>query len=198
MGCKNEVIKNILDIEWDMFQTIPVESKAACQESSKESFLWVRESMFITWSADTLNSYYDDLVKTKDAGENVMTDKYALIDNLILPLSYNPFIDEIVKIEEKWQEELAGKYPAVFAAGRTLDPSGSQGAGSVPFDVYRGSELQTYSDLTLDYLFRDISNALREGKNLSEQTYTQIYKAMGFSSLAEAEERLKGKLQKET
>ena len=113
------------------------------------------------------------------------------MENLILPLSYNPLISQIVKAEEKWQAEVAEKYPHLVVLGQTSGYCGAPGTEAcVTFDVYRQSELQTYSDTTLQHLYEHMTEAIREGKNLSEELYTNLYRDMGYLSLEEAEAAL--------
>ena len=192
MSSKNDLIQSIVDMEEEMFQTVPVAERTACQESSSDSFRLLRESMFVTWSEKTLRSYHDDLKRAVDSGENLMTQKYALMDNLILPLSYNPLIEDIVKIEEEWMAKLSERYPSLTGLGRTSEYCVGDGSESgVTYDVYRRSELQTYSDATLDDLYDDISRARRGDRNLSEETYASIYSGLGYSSLEEAENTMR-------
>ena len=192
MNTNNELIGSIVDMEEEMFQAVPVAARTACQESSRDSFRLLRECMFVTWSEKTLRSYHNDLKRAVDSGENVMTQKYALMDNLILPLSYNPLIEDIVKIEEAWIAELSERYPSLVGMGRTSEHCVGDGSESgVTYDVYRRSELQTCSDATLDYLYEDISRARREARNLSEETYASIYSGLGYSSLEEAENTMR-------
>jgi len=52
-------------------------------------------------------------------------------------------------------------------------------------------ETPTYSDKTLKLYFDDISKAEKEGRNLAEERYTLLFQQMGFSSIAEIEEKAK-------
>jgi len=52
-------------------------------------------------------------------------------------------------------------------------------------------ETPTYSDKTLKLYFDDVSKAEKEGRNLAEERYTLLFQQMGFSSIAEIEEKAK-------
>ena len=112
-----------------------------------------------------------------EEGTNLMEMKYARIDDLVPPLSTSPFIDKIVDIEGGWMKDLAGKYPLAF-----------KGRAEYSAGIYLRSELETYSDRTLELYFGDVSRAAAEGRNLTEERYTFIFKQIGFDSI-EAMER---------
>lgn len=191
MSLKAELIRKILDTEWGMFQSVPAVERTRCQEH-REPFDLVRGSMFRTWSQDTLKSYHRDLVEAEKRGDNFMTLKYARMDDLIPPLKENPRIHEIVDIELKWQTELSTKYPHLIILGQTSGYCGTEDtACHVTAEVYRQCELETLSDVTLELLYQDMARALDGGRNLAEESYTYMIEAMGYGSLAGAEENAK-------
>ncbi len=56
------------------------------------------------------------------------------------------------------------------------------------FDNYMRSELETYSDNTLQFYYRDIITAKADEVNFVEQRYKNLYLGLGFKSLDEVEE----------
>lgn len=130
-------------------------------------------------STETLESYLGDLNKAKVVSRNLLTEKYARMDNKIPPLKTNPTIDNVVKIEERWMKELSEKYPHTFKVGTS-------------FKAYLSSELETYSDKTLTLYFKDVSKAEKEGRNLAEERYTMLFKQTGYGSIAEVERNVSG------
>lgn len=152
---KADLIERILKIELAMFLSVPAVQPAPCRESP-EAFKLVRGSVFETWSERTLKRYLEDLTGAIKAGRNVMTEKYARMDNLIPCLNLNPKIDEIVRIETEWQKEVQRKYP------RVLSGKPATGICKAEFEVYLRSELETYSDKTLDFYFADVIMAKGE------------------------------------
>lgn len=176
MEGKSGLISQILEKEFYMFQRVPTVSPTACQES-EGGFRLVRGSAFETWSEATLESYHEDLLSAMRENRNLLTEKYARMDNLIPCLNSNPIIDDIVRIESEWQAEVRRKYPHILRGGELCQ------AGS--FENYLHSELETYSDQTLELYFQDISQALKEGKNLAQERYLKMAQKLGYSSLEE-------------
>ena len=177
---RSDCINKIIDIELDMFQKVPTASPTQCQQSPG-GFKLVRRSSFNLWSDKTLKLYYEDLKKALEKGKNLLTEKYARMDDLIPPLSENPLIDKIVKIEVVWRVELMAKYPNIFGFG---GPDGGCGVG---FEKYLRSELETFSDDTIHSYHIDITEAVDEGRNLSEEKAENMFKGMGYASLEKAD-----------
>jgi len=98
MSLVNEdIIEKILARELKMFLSVPSARKSSCQDYP-ESFKLHRKAQFSCWSRDTLESYLSDLEKAEEKGINLMTHKYARMDNLIPQLNSNPLIDKIVGV----------------------------------------------------------------------------------------------------
>jgi len=55
------------------------------------------------------------------------------------------------------------------------------------------SELETYSDATLTLLHRDVLNYAKGGVNGSEKIYAYLVKALGYNSIATADQAQKQK-----
>jgi hypothetical protein len=126
-------------------------------------------------STETLESYLGDLQRANAEGRNLLTEKYARMDNRIPPLKSNRSIDDIVKLEARWMKELSQKYPRSFKGG------------SAGFTVYLSSELETYSDETLKLYVSDVSGAEKEGRNLAEERYTWLSRQLGYDSIDDME-----------
>lgn len=182
MDKKAELIDKILKAEFDMFQRVPTASPTACQES-EGGFRLMRGSGFETWSEATLESYLDDLIQAKREGRNLLTEKYARMDDLIPCTNFNPVIDDIVKIESQLQEEVRERYPHLLRGGNMCQAGG--------FEIYLRGEMETYSDQTLDLYYQDLMQALREGRNVAEERYLRMSLKLGYSSLEEHENAMK-------
>jgi len=187
---KKEIIDQILDMEMDMFLSVKVENKASCQENPK-AFRHMREAQFSVWSLETLSSYRSDLQKAQEQGINLMTLKYARMDNLIPPLNHNPAIDQILSARVIWQKELAEKYPHLIHQGSSSNEEDISGSPS--FKIYLKCELETYSDQTLKSLLEDIRDFQSRGENMTEKVYEHMVKSLGYQSLGEADEAAKRK-----
>ena len=186
MSEKDHLIENILEMELNMFLDVPSRYPTSCQENPNV-FRLHRGAQFSVWSKETLQSYLDDLLKAKEQGNNLMTLKYARMENLIPPLNVNPIIDMIVQMELESQREMLSRYPNILGQGRPLE---DDSPGVTSFKTYLRGELETYSDRTLELLYRDIQQIKDRGQNLAQQLYTNLVRKLGYHSLDEAEETL--------
>jgi hypothetical protein len=174
-----ELLRDIVAIELRMFLTVQTAAPTTCQEQP-ETFKLMRRAGFHVLSPETLESYLQDLQEALEEDSNLITLKYARIDELIPCLNNNPAIGKIVDIEERWFKELEQKYPltfrnrAEFAAG-----------------TYLRSELETYSDHTLELYLKDVTKALHEGRNLTAERYTYLFKQLGYNSIDDMEHERK-------
>lgn len=173
----DEILKQIIALELDMFERVRTAQPTLCQERP-EAFKSMRTMTHSVLSTQTLQSYLNDLQTANCGGVNLLTLKYARMGGQIPPLSDNPVIGDIVRIEERWMLELAERYPHTVKGG----PG---------FSNYLSSELETYSDGTLTLYYADVSKAVDEGRNLAEERYNWLFERIGYGSIDEAEERAK-------
>ncbi len=171
---RKELLNDIIGTELEMFQRVRTAEPSVCQEQP-ETFKVMREMSHSVLSTETLESYLEDLQEAKVEGRNLLTEKYARMDNLIPPLKVDSaikdIIENIVKTESHWMEEFSAKYPRHFK-GQIAS-----------FEVYLRGELETYSDKTLGLYFADISRAEKEGINLAEERYNELAKNLGYGSI---------------
>lgn len=156
MSTKDELITKIMGIEWDMFSSVRNRGgRALCQEDP-DSFKIIRTSHFMTWSEATLESYLKDVEEAKAAGRNLMTEKYARMENLIPALhpENGQLIERIVMKECGWVEELLEKYPDIKLARPIY--SWQDTPYAVSSETYSRGELDTYSKKTLDLYYQDM------------------------------------------
>jgi hypothetical protein len=172
---REELLRSIIQIELDMFERVRAAEPSLCQQRP-ETFKAMREMTHSVLSSATLGSYFEDLNKAEAEGRNLLTEKYARMDNRIAPLKSNPVINDIVKIEVRWMRDLSRKYPHTFK-------------NTPRFKIYISSELETYSDKTLELYFEDVSKAEKKKRNLSEERYTMLFQQIGYSSIAEVEKK---------
>lgn len=187
---KEKLIEEILNYEFEMFQTVSTDQRASCQDDF-ESFCVMRGSQFSAWSMETLASYCYDLEEAKSQGKNLMTLKYARMDNLIPPLTQNELIGKIADIQLSWQREMIARYPGFMSRGRPLDES--REARETSFLTYLKGELETYGDMTLHNLYKDMLEVQSKGGNMNIAVYENMVRKLGYSSLDEAETEIKNK-----
>src|SRR5512136_486473 len=108
-----ELLRDVVAIELRMFLTVQTAGPTTCQEQP-ETFKLMRRAGFHVLSTETLESYLQDLGEALEDDRNLVTLKYARIDELIPCLNDSLIIGKIVEIEERWFKELEKKYPLTF------------------------------------------------------------------------------------
>jgi hypothetical protein len=201
---KEELINRIVEAEWKMFQDVPnIGGKASCQEDYR-TFKINRYGQDSTWSEDVLESYLDDLNEAEKKKRNLLTEKYARMMKSTSPEEYAKIADllpalsretlslveEIIKIILDWEEEIKAKYPDIAKRGRPTYSS-SDGLRVTSIETYLRGELPTYSFKTLKLYFENLKKQRSEKINASEIALEYMMRQYGFSSLKEANEKLK-------
>ena len=120
MDTAAQVIDEILDMELEMFLTVPGDGHSACQEHP-EHFRFHRRMQFSVWSTGTLSCYRKDLRRALRNGENLMTVKYARMQGLIPSRNTNPLIDAILRIQ------LAGGHDASLSSNHATCATACRG-----------------------------------------------------------------------
>jgi len=188
MGTKADIIEAIVDLELEMFLSVPSDGESPCRQYP-DGFKFHRRLQFSVWSEGTLASYRKDLIRARNNGENLMTIKYARMQGLLPPRNANPLIDAIVGMKMKWQADMICRYPAIMDAARPLaEASGDEAITS--FETYARGELETYSDTTLSSLYEDMRTMQAKGINASEKIYRLQAQLSGFDSLETAEAKM--------
>jgi len=171
-----ELIGKIVEIELEMFRTVNSSVHSPCQDQL-QTFKMMRWMHHSVMPEAFLNSYLKDLQAAEHAGRNFMVEKYARMENRIPPLKESEDIKYIVDVEMNWMREVASKYPTTF---------GGSGQG---FSDYLSCELETLSDATLEK-FRDVvGKAKKDRRNLVEERYDNLFKRIGYKSLADRERK---------
>ena len=203
---KEDLLNEIIAIELRMFQNVPnVGGKALCQEDPA-AFKIMRFSQGMSWSEAALKSYLEDLKEAEKEERNLLTEKYARMMKSTSPLEYAqiehllpplnpevfPLIDNIVEIVLHWQEELTEKFPYVLGRGRALRSSQDTPLAT-SFETYLRGELLTYSKRTLEHYLQNLINQKSKNINGSEITLEYTVKQYGYSSLEEANEKIRNR-----
>ena len=182
-----DLIEQILAIEWDMFSRVRSATPAPCQ-SAPDSFKTIRGSNYEMWSKEMLESYLDDLKIAQKKGRNLVTSKYARMDNLIPSLNTNPLINKIVEIETEWQKEILEKFPVTYDR---LCRGTSQAQDGSNFSVYLRCEIETYSNKTIELYYQHVKIACDNEENNAISALQRLVKKGGFNDLDHAEAFLK-------
>lgn len=169
-----EIIEHIVEIELGMFQSVNSTVHSPCQDHLK-TFQVMRKMHYSVLPKEILESYLSDVQLAKDAGRNLMTEKYARMEDRIPPLNSSELIPQIVALEAQWMAQLRSRYPRMF-----------QGSGEM-FEIYARCELETLSARTLRYLFDFMRLAHQDGRNLVKERYEKLVRSFGYASLEEKE-----------
>lgn len=197
---KSELIKKILEIEWQYFTKLNnIGGRADCQDN-KDDFIIMRKSQWETFNEETLNSYLDDL----NSMVNPLFIKYAEMMKYNMPEEYEKIKDKLpiitdmkIKIVEKimaiymkWEEEFFEKFPNYANMGRPLSSS-SDDEMEISIETYLKGELLSYSERTLEFYLKYIEEMKKKNINLAIKNMDNIAKYQGFSNSLEVEEYLK-------
>jgi hypothetical protein len=136
-------LQDIIDLETAMFRSLNIGEPMP--EDRIKPFRMMRWMTYSVLADDTLKSWLADLRAARQTGRNVLTEKYARIDNLIPPIKNNPWIGEIVAAEVQWMEELHRRYPHMIRR---------QADDAALFEKYAACELETWSDASLELYHR--------------------------------------------
>jgi len=206
MTDKEELLNEIVRIEWDMFQNVPnIGGRALCQDDLK-TFNIMRYSQGMSWSETTLESYLNDLKEAETKGRNLLSERYARMMGSTSPLEYAQIeyllppldpevptlIDRIVEIVLPWEEEISENFPYVRGRGRPIYGSEDR-LGVASFETYLRGELATYSKKTLELYYQNVLELKLKNINGDEIVLEYMVKQYDYNSLEEANEKLKAR-----
>lgn len=199
---KNTLIENIIFLEWKQFQATQNEGgRASCQDDF-ETFNIMRQSQYLAWYDDVLESYYQDILEAEKKPWNLVTEKYARMMESTAPDEYKQLEDKLPKLSQErinkqekiiskrvqWEEEFAKKYPALHDTARPIHTS-EDTTWETSFETYERGELSTYSDKTVDLYLKMVQDMDDKGVNLSEITVSYMVKFYGYDSLEQANKK---------
>ena len=164
---KEKLLERIANLEYKMFERLKMKNEECRKEST---FKLMRKARFYPLSEETLRSYIQDLETASMHSQNLLALKYKCID---LGFMSDEVVDEIVKIEVEWMEELKKKYPNIVK-DEVED-----------FERYLKCELLTFSNYTLEKYYQDILDMKKRGINMAELSYLYLFKHIGYDSLEE-------------
>jgi hypothetical protein len=210
MAIDEQVMREILDREWEMFHTVQsMDGPAACQQDRK-TFEVMRSSQLQAWNQEIAESYLEDLRLAQARGRNLMTEKYARMMEYTSPCEFRriapnlpaldkgavPLIERLSQMSVRWMEELAAKYPHVGAQGRPIR-AWDDSRDTTSFETYNRGELATYSVKTLQLLEDHYLMMAAAGENPAEVILRHTVARLGYASLERAEAAQKARAEKD-
>jgi hypothetical protein len=199
-----ELVQKIIEVEWNQFQLVKNEGgRAACQDDWN-TFQLMRESQFINWPLEILESYAKDLMAAMDNNWNLIFEKYTRMMKSTVPEKYKTLehilpalsqerierMEKTIAIQVKWMEEFADKYPNLMSEARYIHTY-EDSEYETSSETYLRGELASYSEETEKMYGAFVEKLLKEGKNLTQMTYEHMVKRYGYKSIEDAEEKMK-------
>lgn len=200
---KQQLIRDIIAIEWEMFHNVNGEDRVSCQTQPK-TFEGMRSAQYMVWSEETLASYLEDIGKIRENGGNIAREKYIRMMKSTSPEEYEILKRELPPVseeKEKLVEEIWGialeqtkkmreEFPKATRGGRVL--TAAEETHRYPsVETYQKSELLTYSEKTLALLLADIKNLQKEDREFFREVQENSIRCMGYQSMEALEKALK-------
>ena len=197
------MIDKIIELEWKQFDKVKNEGgRASCQDDFHTFFI-MRKSQYLTWEADLLTSYYNDLLQAERMGWNLIMEKYARMMKSTTPEKYAEFektlpvrsrereeiMEEIVKIQVRWMETFSEKFPRMAGNARSVHTY-EDNAFHTSYETYLRGEIGTYGEETFVLYGRFVAKLLKENRNLAYEIMTNTAKMYGYRSVEEAEAKV--------
>ena len=200
---REELIKEIIDREWEMFSVLKNTGGVAECQNNKPEFIIMRSWQWDNLPDKILESYKQDLIEAKKAGRNLLEEKYIRMMEYSAPSEFDgvkhllpnisngslTLIKQIEKIYLDWGDEFENKFPKFSKLCRPLRSS-----GDIPerasVQTYLIGELSSYSTRTVLFYFDYVTQCVKEGKNLIYITHSDVVKQKGFNSIEEVEAAL--------
>lgn len=198
-----QLVQKIIEVEWNQFQRVKNEGgRASCQDDWN-TFQIMRESQFINWPLEILESYAKDLMTAMDNNWNLIFEKYTRmmkstapekykeLEHILPPLSEERIhrMEKTISIQTKWLEEFAAKYPNLMNQARYIHTY-EDSEYETSAETYLRGELASYSEETEKLYDAFVEKLLAEGKNIVEMTYDHMVKAYGYKSIEDAEAKI--------
>ena len=202
---KEELIKSIVAKEWPMFHNVNGEDRVDCQEDP-QTFENMRSAQFKVWDEASLASYDKDLDAAIESGRSLVKEKYIWMMEHTDKRGFEAFKDLLPEISEKkkelvaaiWKimlaqtEELRKQYPLLALGGRPLHASEEADWPSIK--TYQTSELNTYSEETLEKLLAHIKDMQAKGEDFVYKIQENSVTCLGYKDMREAEIAMMGQV----
>ena len=198
-----QLIQKIIEVEWQQFQMVQNEGGRAVCQDDWNTFQIMRESQFVNWPLEILESYAKDLMAAMDKNWNLIFEKYTRMMKSTAPQKYKelehilPSISEertarmekTIAIQTKWLEEFAEKYPNLMREARYIHTK-EDTEYETSSETYLRGELASYSEETEKLYNAYIEKLQSEGKSIVVMTYEHMVKRYGYESVEDAEAKM--------
>ena len=119
--------------------------------------------------------------------ESTAPEKWAEISKNfpVIPPEKQAIIEEVVKIQVKWMEEFAHKFPVLAKQARNIHTSEDL-PEDTSYETYLRGELATYSDKMLKLYGGFVVSLFKMNRNLAYETMEQTVRMYGYESVEDA------------
>ncbi|NYV27576.1 DUF4125 family protein [Streptobacillus felis] len=200
---RNDLIKEIIDIEWEMFTVLKNTGGPAECQNNKPEFIVMRKGQWDNLPINILQSYLIDLKKAEEIGRNLLEEKYIRMMEFSAPEEFegvkdllpvlSPGVEVLIKKIEKtylaWGDEFEAKFPKFSKLCRPLRSEGDQ-PERASVQTYLRGELCSYSLKTILFYSDYIEDCVKKGINLIYETHSEVVKMKGFESIEAVENSL--------
>lgn len=194
-----ELVKKIVKLEWEAFDKVNNEGGRASCQNDWDTFEIMRKSQYNVFTKKMLVQYAYDFIVAVSNGRNLITEKYARMeestakdkweeikDNFpVLSDKTKAVIEQIVKIQVGWMEEFAKEYPALAMNARTIHTS-EDSEFNTSYETYLRGELSTYTPEMLGLYGEFVVGIASNGGNLARMIIEQTVLLNGYESLEAA------------
>lgn len=205
-SCKTNqnLVDEITELEFKAFDKVRnVGGRASCQ-NDWYTFSIMRKSQYMTWNRNMLLQYFYDFHREFTRGHNLIEEKYGRMMESTAPDEYNKIkdyfpeldnhkkeiIEAVVQIQVGWMEEFEKHYPTLAGNARSIHTS-EDSLYNTSYETYLRGEISTYSDKMLELYGNYIVEYAKQGQNLAYSIMKNSVHLYGYSSLEDAEEKLK-------
>ena len=183
-------IKEIVSLEWEMFSSsLNFGGKASCQTNPKY-FTLMRESQFLAWDYESICSYLNDLTIAKNNSYNLVSIKYAFMEESTHKEEFDkikdrlPFLSEkrkllqeqIIQVQMEQVDEYLKKNPDDEKVMRSIYSS-SDSSSNTSYETYLRGELSSYSEKTVFLYAKNLTKLSKSKKNIVENIilYSKLF-----------------------
>lgn len=171
METREQMLAEIVERELAMFLATPNEGGPSDCQRRPETFRLMRQMAHSAHNDEFLQSYLEDLRDAEKDGRNFMIEKYALMDELIPPISSSSLLDVAADMETEFMEDAARQRPDMVKRN-----------GANIFRRYLRAELQTLSQRSLELYADELRAAKSTGRNPVIERHEWLADKLGKTS----------------
>ena len=198
-----DLVDQIVVAEWEAFDKVINEGGRADCQDNWDTFSKMRKSQYLTWSIEMLESFLADMKQADENGWNLITEKYARMEESTAYDHYvqiadklpkkddktKAIVEEIVKIQVGFMEDFAEDYPKVAGTARKIHTY-EDTPYDTSYETYLRGELLTYSPKTLELYGRYVVDHVNKENNIAKEIMTNTALLYGYKSLEDLESKL--------